>query len=90
MTPPTRLRDDPTTSSSVRELLQTGLASKRLPGDVKQRSERRLNRLMVVPAAAGVLFWIKGVAIAGLCVVTTVAAVHQMTKAKTAPGPAGR
>jgi hypothetical protein len=40
---------------------------------------------MVVPAAAGVLFWIKGVAIAGLCVVTTVAAVHQMTKAKTAP-----
>jgi hypothetical protein len=81
--PPTRLRDDPTTSSSVRELLQTALASKRLPGDVRQRSERRLNRLVVVPAAAGVLFWIKGVAIAGLCVVSTVAVVHQMTKAKT-------
>jgi hypothetical protein len=84
------LRDDPTTSSSVRELLQPGLASKRLPTDVRQRSERRLNRLMVVPAAAGVLFWIKGVAIAGLCVVTTVAAVHQMTKAKTAPVAAQR
>ncbi len=88
--PPTRLRDDPTTSSSVRELLQPGLASKRLPGAVRQRSERRLDRLMVVPAAAGVLFWIKGVAIAGLCVVSTVAvvrtvaAVHPMTKAKTA------
>lgn len=89
MTSPTRLRDDPQTSSSVRELLQPGLASKRLPGDVRQRSERRLNRLIVVPAAAGVLFWIKGVAIASLCVVSTVAvvrtvaAVHQMTKAKT-------
>jgi hypothetical protein len=80
--PPTRLRDDPTTSSSVRELLQTGLASKGLPGDVRRRSERRLNRLMLVPAAAGVLFWIKGVAIAGLCVVSTVAVVHQMAKAK--------
>jgi hypothetical protein len=83
MIPPTRLRDDPTTSSSVRELLQTGGASKRLPGDVMKRSERRLNRLMVVPAAAGVLFWIKGVAIASLCVVSTVAVMHQMTKAKT-------
>jgi hypothetical protein len=80
--PPLRLRDDPTTPSSVRELLQTELASKRLPGDVRQRSERRLNRLMLVPAAAGVLFWIKGVAIAGLCVVGTVAVVHQMTKPK--------
>jgi hypothetical protein len=76
------LRDDPTTASSVRALLQTGLASKRLPGDVRQRSERRLNRLVVVPAAAGVIFWIKGVAIAGFCLVSTVAVVHQMTKAK--------
>ncbi len=81
MTPPTRWRDDPRASSSVRELLRTGLASKRLPGDVKQRSAARVNRLMVVPAAAGVLFWIKGVAIASLCVVSTVAVVHRMTRA---------
>jgi hypothetical protein len=83
MTTPRRWRDDPTASASVRDLLQAGLSSKRLPGDVRQRSAARVNRLILVPAAAGVLVWIKGAAMAGLCVVGTMAVVHQMTGAKT-------
>jgi hypothetical protein len=36
----------------------------------------RLDRMIVVPAAAGLVLWAKGVAFAGLCVVGVVTAMH--------------
>jgi hypothetical protein len=47
-----------------------------MPKEVRARSAARINRLLVVPAAAGLLLWMKSVAAAGLCVLGVVAAVH--------------
>jgi hypothetical protein len=75
MIPPTRWRDDASTSPEHRELLRSAVGSRPLPKDIRTRSAARIDRLLVVPAAAGLLFWIKAVAAAGLCAVGVVAAV---------------
>jgi len=75
MIPPTRWRDDASTSPERREFLRGAVGSRPLPRDIRARSAARIDRLLVVPAAAGLLFWIKGVAAAGLCVIGVVAAV---------------
>jgi hypothetical protein len=85
MIPPTRLRDDPSTPEGVREVLRAGRPSHPLPGDSRLRSASRIHRLVFVPAAAGLLFWIKSVAIAGLCVVGTVAVVRLAAEPARAP-----
>jgi hypothetical protein len=76
MIPPTRWRDDPSAPPSVREALRAGSRSRPLPSDSRQRSASRLHRLVFLPAAAGLVFWIKSAAIASLCVVGTVTVVR--------------
>src|SRR5258708_39715781 len=90
MTAATPWRNEPSAPRAVREALRVGRPSRRLSSEVRQRSAARLNRFVVVPAAAGLLFWIKGAAIASLCVAGTVAVVHQVAAiqhTKIAPGP---
>jgi hypothetical protein len=74
MRDPTRLRDDAEAASDTRALLDRAQGTRRLPPAIRARSAARLDRALVLPAAAGVLFWLKGVALAtGLVVVTVVA-----------------
>jgi hypothetical protein len=76
MSPPVRVRDDDSVPSAQRELLGKAPGSRPIPKDVRARSTARVHRLLVVPAAAGLLLWMKTVAAAGLCVLGVVAAVH--------------
>ncbi len=76
MSAPVRLRDDESVPSDRRELLRKASGSRLLPKDVRARSAARIHRLLVLPAAAGLLLWMKSVAAAGLCVLGVVAAVH--------------
>jgi hypothetical protein len=90
MIPPTRWRDDPSAPQGVREALRVGRASRPLPSDSRRRSASRVHRLVFVPAAAGLIFWIKSAAIASLCVVGTVAVVRlavEPTHVEVAPEP---
>jgi hypothetical protein len=95
MIPPTRWRDDPSTPQGLRDVLRAGRPSRPLPSDLRRRSASRIHRLVFVPAAAGVVFWIKSVAIAGLCVVGTAAVVRLAAEpwhvpASPAPAPTTR
>jgi hypothetical protein len=74
--PPRRLRDDRSASAEGRALLQGARASKPMPPAVRARSSARVDRMLVVPAAAAALFWIKGVAAAVVCAAGVVAAVR--------------
>ncbi len=88
MMPPTRWRDDPSAPQGVREALRVGRPSRPLPSDSRRRSASRVHRLVFVPAAAGLIFWIKSAAIASLCVVGTVAVVRlavEPTRVDVAP-----
>jgi hypothetical protein len=76
MSPPVRMRDDASTPGDHRALLRSARSSRPIPPEARARSAARIDRFLVVPAAAGVLFWIKGVAAAGICVAGVVAAVH--------------
>jgi hypothetical protein len=76
MRAPVRFREDPSAPTDVRELVQSAGRSRPLPRDARARSIRRLDRLVVAQAAAGLVLWAKGVAFAGLCVVGAAAAVH--------------
>lgn len=76
MRAPVRLRDDPSAPADVRELVQRGERSRPIPREARARSVMRLDRMIVVPAAAGLVLWAKGVAFAGLCVVGVVTAIH--------------
>jgi len=67
MSGPTRWRDDDTSPPEVRELLRTvkGAAGSRpLPAASRARSVARIDRMLALPAAAGLLLWLKGVAVA--------------------------
>jgi hypothetical protein len=96
MTVPSRWRDDPSAPQGVRDALSAGRSSRPLPGDSRLRSASRVDRLVAVPAAASLLFWIKGAAIASLCVAGTVAIVHEVGRpantlaAQEARPPEGR
>lgn len=92
MSRPVRMRDDVSTAPERRELLRSARASRPLPAEARARSNKRLDRMLVVPAAAGVLFWIKGVAAAGIGVIGVVAAVKGapalLARVEPAPRPA--
>ena len=64
MNAPKRWRDDASVSDEVRLLVSSGGRSRPLPSEVRERTARHLGRMMLVPAAAGLAFWIKGVALA--------------------------
>jgi hypothetical protein len=76
MKAPLRFRDDPSAPPDVRELVRSARPSSAITKEVHARTGARLNRLMVVPAAAGLLFWIKGLAVAGLSVAGVLAAAR--------------
>jgi hypothetical protein len=76
MTSPVRWRDDESVPPARREALRNAPSSRPIPNDARARSRARINRLLVVPAAAGLLLWIKCVAAAGLCALGVVAAAH--------------
>jgi hypothetical protein len=78
MTPPSRWRDDPSAPQEVRDALIAGRSSRAMQGDSRLRSATRVNRLVAVPAAASLILWIKGAAIASLCVAGTIAVVHEV------------
>jgi hypothetical protein len=74
MSEPSRIRDDPKASRQARALLAAASPTLRLPKAVRERSAARLDRALVLPAAAGLLFWLKGVALAtGVVLVAVVA-----------------
>src|SRR5258708_24435137 len=76
MSSPMRWRDDASAPEDVRDLMRYAPRSRTMPAEVRVRSARRLERLIVVPAAAGILLWIKGLAIAGFCAAGAVAVVR--------------
>ena len=81
MTAPTRFRDDRNAPAHVRELLRGAHPSRGLPADVRSRSASRLDRLLVLPAASGLLLWLKGAAVAAGVGVLGVAAATQIVPA---------
>jgi hypothetical protein len=91
MSDPRRWLDDEGSPSDVRALLRTARGagrSKAIPSASKARSAARLDRLVALPAAAGVLFWLKGVAIAaglGAAGVVAVAGVPRLLESHRAP-----
>jgi hypothetical protein len=89
MRQPTRWLEQEGASADVRKLLESARRSRALPDAVRARSIARLDRYLVWPAAAGVLLWLKGVAIAAGIGVAGVVAVTQirpmLQAAPTAP-----
>jgi hypothetical protein len=89
MNEPRRLRDDPEAGAPLRGLLKSAGVSRPMSREVRARSQARIDRLAVVPAAAGLLFWLKGVAIAASALAVagvSVAVVVQATARHTQTG----
>ena len=78
MSKPTRWLEQEGAPADVRELLRSAARSRALPDAVRTRSIARLDRYLVWPAAAGVLLWLKGVAIAAGIGLAGVVAVTQL------------
>ncbi|MGD0528020.1 MAG: hypothetical protein ABSE49_23000, partial [Polyangiaceae bacterium] len=81
MSGPTRWRDDDSAPAEVRDLLRgvKGAARSRpLPAASRARSVARLDRMLALPVAAGLLLWLKGVAIAAGIGVLGVVAVKEL------------
>lgn len=93
MSGPKRWLHDDTSPHEVRELLQRAAGAGRsrpLPADSKARSAARLDRMLALPAAAGVLLWLKGTAIAAIAAGVTVVGVVTVTEMlKPSAGPSG-
>lgn len=67
------MREDDSAPDGVRALLKSAGRSRPMTGEARARSAARIDRLVAVPAAAGMVLWLKGVAIAaGLGVVGVV------------------
>ena len=75
---PTRWLEEERVSADVRALLRNAGRSQALPDETRTRSIARLDRYLLWPAAAGLLFWLKGVAIAAGIGVVGVVAVAQI------------
>jgi hypothetical protein len=97
MTEPRRWRDDHSTPDDVRELLLRAKGAGRsrpLPPASRARSVARLDRMLAIPAAAGILLWLKGVAVAagigvlGVVAVKTLPALISGDDAATGASPA--
>jgi hypothetical protein len=83
---PVRWRDDESAPSNVRALLGSAERSRRLPAGVRARSAARLDRLVVLPAASGLLLWLKGLAIAaGVGAVGAVTVTQALAVMRRAP-----
>jgi hypothetical protein len=79
MKEPTRLREDSRVPAEARALLGPARATAALPRAVRERSAARLDRALVLPAAAGVFFWLKGIALATGVVLVGVVVPHVLT-----------
>jgi len=75
MSEPVRLRGDPKAPNELRRLVGGAPLSRPMSRAFRARSSARVDRLAVVPAAAGMFLWLKGVAIAAGIGVTSVAIV---------------
>jgi hypothetical protein len=83
---PVRWLDEEMVSADVRGLLERAGRSRALPGEVRTRSIARLDRYLVWPAAAGLLLWLKGIAIAaGIAIVGVVAVAEIPPMVRPAP-----
>jgi hypothetical protein len=80
MNKPSRLRDDPGASPETRALLGRARPTSALPETVRARSRTRLDRALILPAAAGVL-WLKGFTVAAGAVALSVVVVTQVLPA---------
>jgi hypothetical protein len=78
---PVRFRDDGSASEDVRELLKGAARSRPMTKDARARSAARVDRLVAVPVAAGLVLWLRGVAIAAGLGVVGVVAVTQVLPA---------
>lgn len=90
MSGPTRWRDDDSAPAEVRDLLRGVKGAARshpLPAASRARSVARLDRMLALPVAAGLLLWLKGVAIAAGIGVLGVVAVKELPKLMS-PGEA--
>src|SRR5208282_3711917 len=76
-----RFREDASAPDEVRDLLRAAGRSRPLTDKVRARSAARIDRLAAVPAAAGLLLWFKGVAIAAGLGVVGVAVVMRVLPA---------
>jgi hypothetical protein len=84
--PPPRLRHDAKADANVRALLVSAKVSRDLPDAVRARSEAKLDRLMVIPAAAGFVLWLKGIAVAA-CLGAAVVVVTRVLPAVSHDAP---
>jgi hypothetical protein len=91
MSGPMRWKDDEASPSEVRELLRSARGAGRshaMPAASRVRSAARLDRLIALPAAAGLIVWLKGAALAaGLVVVGAVGAREVLAPSTDAPAP---
>jgi len=88
MRAPIRLRDDPSAPAHVRNMVRSGRRSRPMSREARGRSTARLNRsVILLPAAAGLVVWAKGVAIAAVCVAAAVAVrvVPMLTRGEGPP-----
>jgi hypothetical protein len=86
MSRPVRFREDASAPPGVREMLRAAGRSRPMSDDVRARSAARIDRLAAVPAAAGLVLWIKGVAIAaGLGVVGVAVAMRVLPDTHPTP-----
>jgi len=79
---PTRLRDDTSASPELRLLVGSARWSRPMSSELRARSATRLDRAIALPAAAGLVFWLKGAAIAaglGVAGVVGVIAVGRLS-----------
>jgi hypothetical protein len=84
MSRPVRFRDDDSAPAHVRDLLRSVGRSRPMTDEVRARSAARIDRLAAVPVAAGLVLWIKGVAIAAGLGVVGVAVVMRVLPANHA------
>jgi len=94
MSRPVRFRDDSSAPDEVRDLLRAAGRSRPMTDEVRARSAVRVDRLAAVPVAAGLVLWIKGVAIAagigvaGVVIATRVLPVTHGEVVTPPPAPA--
>jgi len=87
MSEPKRMRDDVSASAEARRLLRPALSTRPLPKSVRERSAARLDRVLIMPAAASLMLWLKGIALATGAVLLFVAAPVLLRRGSSTPAP---
>lgn len=96
MTEPKRWLESGEAPSGIADLLAAARPPRALDAATKARSRRRLTAMMAIPAAAGVLFWIKSVALGavlGSVVTASVVAIKWPARERgmeNAPAPSAK